>query len=114
MAYTMLEQVKIRLNQFTSSDDEITFNTDEDVLLTQLLDQAELDVVNARKYPSSYTEDMIAADLENYETVMVNLAVYDRLKLGGDYQSTSTENSISRGWVEREKLLGSVLAIAHF
>ena len=90
--YTALEQVKIRLKQFHIETIENEDNTTSDVvvfdekennpLIEQLIRQAKEDVISKRCYPSNYTEKQIDDDLKRYESVIVNLAVYDYSQAG--------------------------------
>lgn len=120
-SYTVLEQVKIRLQQFhmeSSENDGIVTNTvvfdkkEDNPLLEQLINQATKEITNKRRYPEDYTKEEIESDLENYESVIVNLAVYDRVKLGGDFQQSDSENGKSRSWVDRSTLFNGVYPIA--
>lgn len=120
-SYTVLEQVKIRLQQFhmeSSENDGIVTNTvvfdkkEDNPLLEQLINQATKEIANKRRYPEDYTKEEIESDLENYESVIVNLVVYDRVKLGGDFQQSDSENGKSRSWVDRSTLFNGVYPIA--
>ena len=73
MAYTMVEQVKIRLKQFhIDADDSVVFDHKEDnPLIEQLVEQAQQEVTSRRMYPSSYTQEQIDSDMKNYEGVIV-------------------------------------------
>ena len=106
MAYTMVEQVKIRLKQFhIDADDSVVFDHKEDnPLIEQLIEQAKNDVISRRNYPESYTQDRIDEDLKRYEGVIVNLAVYDRSQAGEAYMASFSENGVSRTWKDRESL----------
>lgn len=118
MEYTTLEQVKIRLQQFhietVTNDDESTsdvvvFDKKEDnPLIEQLIKQATEDVKAVRCYPNSYTDEMIAEDLKNYQSNIVNLAVYDHSQAGEAFMSNYSENGISRTWRDRDKLFTGV------
>lgn len=110
MAYTMVEQVKIRLKQFHIDDKEsVVFDHKEDnPLIEQLIEQAQQEVISRRMYPSSYTQEQIDSDMKNYEGVVVNLAVYDKSQAGEAYMTTYTENGVSRAWKDRENLLVGV------
>lgn len=110
MAYTMVEQVKIRLKQFHIDDKEsVVFDHKEDnPLIVQLVEQAQQEVISRRMYPSSYTQEQIDSDMKNYEGVVVNLAVYDKSQAGEAYMTTYTENGVSRAWKDRENLLVGV------
>lgn len=110
MAYTMLEQVKIRLKQFCiDADDTVVFNHKEDnPLIEQLIEQAQQEVMSRRMYPSSYTQDQIDSDMKNYEGVIVNLAVYDKSQAGETYMASYAEDGVSRTWKDRENLLAGI------
>lgn len=110
MAYTMVEQVKIRLKQFHIDDKEsVVFDHKEDnPLIEQLIEQAQQEVMSRRMYPSSYTQEQINDDMKNYEGFIVNLAVYDKSQAGEAYMSSYTENGVSRTWKDRENLLAGI------
>lgn len=120
-AYTVLEQVKIRLKQFhmeTVENDNLTSSTvmfdrkEDNPLLEQLINQATEDIKNKRRYPKDYTKEEIEEDLKKYESVLVNVVVYDRIKLGGDFQQSDSENGKSRTWVDRNTLFKEIYPIA--
>lgn len=123
MAYTTLEQVKIRLKQFhvetVTNDDDTTsdvvvFDKKEDnPLIEQLIAQATEDVKAIRKYPDGYTEEMITEDLEQFTGVIINLTVYDHSQAGEAYMASYSENGVSRSWKERDKLFVGVFPIAN-
>lgn len=119
MSYTLLEQVKIRLKQFhieetEDSDtgtkaDKVVFEKKEDnPLIEQLLEQARNEIIEKRNYPETYTQDQIDRDVQKFENVMVNLAVYDRSQAGEAYMASFSENGVSRTWKDRESLLSGV------
>lgn len=100
MAYSRLEQLKIRLRQSGISD--------EDEFLEQLIFQAEQDVRLYRNYPDNYTKEMIEKDMKKLDSIIVNLALYDYNQDGGEFQTSSSENGTSRSWIDRDKILGKV------
>lgn len=120
-AYTVLEQVKIRLKQFhmeTVENDGFASSTvmfdrkEDNPLLEQLINQATEDIKNKRRYTKDYTKEEIEEDLKKYESVLVNVVVYDRMKLGGDFQQSDSENGKSRTWVDRNTLFKEIYPIA--
>lgn len=120
-SYTVLEQVKIRLKQFhmeTVENDGFASSTvmfdrkEDNPLLEQLINQATEDIKNKRRYPKYYTKEEIEEDLKKYESVLVNVVVYDRMKLGGDFQQSDSENGKSRTWVDRNTLFKEIYPIA--
>lgn len=118
MAYTTLEQVKIRLGQFyietlenedgTSSDVTVFDHKEENPQLEILIEQAEQDVINKRAYPNTYTEDMIKDDLKKFQSVIVNLTVYDHSQAGEEFMQSYSENGVSRNWKSRDDLFVGV------
>jgi hypothetical protein len=117
--YTTLEQVKIRLKQFhidSKSDSEsskVVFDhLEENPILEQLISQAEADIRAKRIYPKSYTEEKIAADMKKFQSVVVNLVVYDRSQAGENFMASYSENGVSRTWREREDLFVGVFPFA--
>lgn len=117
--YTTLEQVKIRLKQFhidSKSDfesSEVVFDhLEENPLLEQLIIQAEADIRAKRMYPESYTEEKIAADMKQFQSVVVNLVVYDRSQAGENFMASYSENGVSRTWRDREELFVGVFPFA--
>lgn len=117
--YTTLEQVKIRLKQFhidsksDSESSEIVFDhLEKNPLLEQLISQAEADIRAKRMYPESYTEEKIAADMKKFQSVVVNLVVYDRSQAGENFMASYSENGVSRTWRDREDLFVGVFPFA--
>lgn len=117
--YTTLDQVKIRLKQFhidSKSDSEsskVVFDhLEENPLLEQLISQAEADIRAKRMYPESYTEEKIAADMKKFQSVVVNLVVYDRSQAGENFMASYSENGVSRTWRDREDLFVGVFPFA--
>ena len=113
--YTTLEQVKIRLKQFhiDSESSEVVFDELEDnPLIEQLISQAKADIVAKRMYPDSYTEQKIAEDLNRFESVIVNVVVYDHSQAGENFMASYSENGVSRTWRDREDLFVGVFPFA--
>lgn len=119
MAFTILEQVKIRLGQFhieeSDGTDKTVFDHKEDnPRIQQLIDQATQEVINRRGYPESYTQERIDEDIKKYEGVIVDLAVYDRSQAGEAFMASYSENGVSRTWKDRESLFACVFPFVRF
>lgn len=120
--YTILAQVKIRLKQFhietvtneddTTKDVVVFDNKEDDLLIEQLIKQATEDVKARRNYPDNYTDEMIAEDLKKFESVIVNLAVYDHSQAGEAFMASYNENGINRTWRDRDNLFVGVFPFA--
>lgn len=116
--YTTLEQVKIRLHQYhidtVTNDDDTTTNVvvfddlEDNPYIEQLIEQSRQEIISLRNYPSSYTQEQIDNDLSKYESVIVNLTVYDHSQAGENFMSSYSENGISRNWVDRNELLAGI------
>ncbi len=122
MEYTTLEKVKIRLKQFhietienddeTTSDVAVFDNKEDNPVIEQLIKQATEDVKAIRNYPDSYTDEMITEDLKKYQSVIVNLAVYDHSQAGEAFMASYGENGVSRTWKDRGSLFVGVFPFA--
>lgn len=68
------------------------------------------EVIARRNYKvTTFTDDEIATDLNFYYYATIHdLALYDYNKIGAEGESSHSENGISRHYVDRDKLLGSV------
>lgn len=85
-------------------------NFDEDILKVKVKN-AIRDVRQRRNYgATAYKEDAIAEDLESYYSVIRNVALYDYNQIGAEGQVSHDENSVSRVWVDRNKLFNGVVA----
>lgn len=63
------------------------------------------EVIQRRNYrETSLTDEAIASDLENYYTVILNVARYDYNQIGIEGQKTSSENGVSRTYIDRNSL----------
>lgn len=121
MEYTTLEQAKIRLKQFhietvkdeeneTTSDVVVFDNKEDNPVIEQLIKQATEDVKARRNYPDSYTDEMITEDLKKFESVIVNLAVYDHSQAGENYMASMNEGGVNRTWRNRDSSLIPILS----
>lgn len=87
---------------------EPTFNAD---VLAIKVRNAIREVKMKRNYvATSYTDTQIEADLYNYFSVIKSVALYDYNQIGVEGQSSSTENGISRSYIDRDDLFRSVHA----
>ena len=116
--YTTLEQVKIRLHQYhidtVTNDDDTTSSVvvfddiEDNPLIEQLIEQSRQEIISLRNYPSSYTQEQIDNDMSNYESVIVNLTVYDHSQAGENYMASMNEGGVNRTWKNRNDLLAVV------
>lgn len=81
-------------------------------LLLGKIDLAIRDVMGRREYGNShYTDAKILEELSTrYFSTITNLARYDYNQSGAEGQKNHSENSVSRTWYDRNKLLSDVHA----
>lgn len=60
---------------------------------------------------TSYSEEQINADLKarHYQDIL-NIALYRFAKIGGYFETSHSENSISRTWRTEDEILGNIVA----
>lgn len=109
----MGEALENMINEIVASlkrDLEKEPDFDEEVLFDKVSD-AVRDVRLRRNYgATTFDNAKIEADLENYYTVIKNLAAYDYIKRGADYESSHSEGDVARKWDNRDDILRSVHA----
>ncbi len=122
--YTTLEQVKIRLHQYhidtVKNDDSDTTtsvvvfdNIEDNPLIEQLIEQSRQEIISLRNYPGSYTQEQIDNDLSKYESVIVNLTVYDHSQAGENYMASMNEGGVNRTWKNRNELFVGVFPLVN-
>lgn len=121
--YTTLEQVKIRLHQYhidtVTNDDDTTSSVvvfddiEDNPLIEQLIEQSRQEIISLRNYPSSYTQEQIDDDMSNYESVIVNLTVYDHSQAGENYMASMNEGGVNRTWKNRNELFAGVFPLVN-
>lgn len=81
-------------------------------LLQSKVNSAYRDVLLARNYPSTYTEEMISNDMRKFCSNVENIARHDYYKVGADYENSHSENGVSRGYQDRDKLFAGVIPLS--
>lgn len=92
--------------EFTEDD------TFEASMLRRKVKKAIEDVIRARKYPTYYSDEQKIKDLQSYYSNIQDIAIYDYNHIGAEFQTSHSENSITRNWQEREKLFSRIVPIA--
>lgn len=95
----------------TMYSDQPTFNADK---IAVIVNKVVEEVVKARRYrEEKYSDEQIEADLHNYKSQIYSLAEYDFATLGASYETSHSENSTSRTWIERNKLFAGIIPLSH-
>lgn len=95
---------------------EITLGVTEErdiAILTEILNDAVQEIIEARKYPSSMTESDIQADMANYISNVKKLAKYDYSRIGAEGEQSHSENGVSRSYTDRARCFDGVLPFAN-
>lgn len=88
---------------------EVAFNAE---LLALKVTNAYREVKQARNYPSTYSDEMIAKDMENFYSNIRAIAMYDYNQIGAEGQTQYSADGESIHYIDRNKLFSGVLPIA--
>lgn len=100
---SIINELKIELKNEVDFDAEI---------LALKVCNAYREVRMARNYPSSYSDESIAADMMNYYSNIRAIAMYDYNKIGAEGQTQYSADGESIHYVDRSKLFNGVIPIA--
>lgn len=98
----ILEDLKTELSLTKKSDINI---------LSSKVKNAVREIRRDRNYPTTFTDEMIALDLEIYYSNIRELALYDFNQFGAEGQTSHSENNISRSWKNRSECKTGIVAI---
>lgn len=103
LAEAVIDQLTTELQMEESFNEE---------LLETKVNSAITEIKNKRRYPSSYTDDMIATDLGQFQDNIANLALFDYNMVGAQGESSHGENGVSRTYIDRRRLFSGVIPLA--
>lgn len=109
MAYETMEE---ELLDDLTAELEITDENFNAALLASKIKTAIRDVKRARRYPSYYTSEQIESDCYNFYTNVRMIALNDYNKAGIESETSHNENSVSAGFVDRDKLFAGIIPLA--
>lgn len=98
----ILEDLKVELSLIKESEINI---------LSSKVKNAVREIRRDRDYPTAYTDEMIASDLEIYYSNIRELALYDFNQAGAEGQTSHSENGTSRVWKSRLECKAGIVAI---
>lgn len=91
---------------------ELSLKKDSDInILSSKVKNAVREIRRDRNYPTAYTDEMIASDLEIYYSNIRELALYDFNQFGAEGQMSHSENNISRSWKSRSECKAGIVAM---
>lgn len=100
---TLTEELEVEL------ESEVDFSVD---ILRVKVRNAIREVIAARNYPESYSEERINNDLQKYISNIRSIALYDYTKIGAEGQSQYSADGESIHYLDRNKLFTGILPIA--
>lgn len=102
---SIIDELKMEFNIGESDTRKIS-------LVTSKVNNAVLEVKQARSYPTNMSETDIDTDLQNYANNIRLIAEYDYAKIGANGQQAHNENGVNRTWIDRAKCFNGVFAYA--
>lgn len=101
----VVEELKIELSTLGET-------VPSDAVINLKVKDAIREVKRERNYPSTYTDDVILTDLERHYSNIKAKAIYKGNLIGAEFESSHSENGISRVWTEYERLSNGIIPIA--
>jgi len=90
---------------------ELGLKDESDVaVLTSKVKNAYREVKRTRNYQSCHTQEFIDKDMENFYSNIRELALYDFNQVGGEGQTSHSENGTSRVWKDRKECFIGITA----
>lgn len=99
----------------TQLSNEVGFN---ESVLESKLDVAFREVMQARtqkyggRYPDGWSEESVVNDLMQFYSHIFNLALFDYNTIGIEFQTSSTENSTTRTYRDRDRLFNGIVPLS--
>lgn len=90
---------------------ELGLKKDSDIaVLTSKVKNAYREVKRTRNYQSYHSQEFIDNDMENFYSNIRELALYDFNQVGGEGQTSHSENGTSRVWKDRKECFNGITA----
>ena len=95
-----IDQMKEEIVNMLTPYLQKTDKTFDEELLSSVVDGVFLDAKQIRRYPDSYTEDMVLKDMESCLGIFRNVALTRYNMIGVENESTHTEGEVSRKFID--------------
>lgn len=113
MAYNTIDEIKTNIVEEISTELAVLGETDiSDALISLKVDDAVREAEQELRIPVSYSDAQILSAMNKVYMNIKAKAFCKINRIGFEYQSASTENGISRTFVEYEKLSKGIVPIA--
>lgn len=97
----ILEDLKTELDLKEASDVAV---------LTSKVKNAYREVKRTRNYQSCHSQEFVDNDMNNFYSNIRELALYDFNQVGGEGQTSHSENGTSRVWKDRKECFNGITA----
>lgn len=71
---------------------------EDSTMLSVLADRAMMAFEEYRNYPNTYDEDAVVADMTKHKSCIADLALYECIQQGAEFQSMHIESGLYRMW----------------
>lgn len=78
-------------------------------ILTEILNDAITEIMEARHYPSDMSASDIESDMLKFISNIKKLSKYDYNQVGAELQSSHNENGVSRQYTDRRKCFDGIV-----
>ena len=78
-------------------------------ILTEILNDAITEIMEARHYPSDMSASDIESDMQKFISNIKKLSKYDYNQIGAELQSSHNENGVSRQYIDRRKCFDGIV-----
>lgn len=97
------------MEDLSSELEEDLHGSSDEVLLLSKIKGAYRAVKRKRNYQDHHTQDFIDKDMESMYDIIKELAVYDWNHIGGEGETSHSENGTSRTWQPRNDILANII-----
>lgn len=105
-----MEELLKELQQDLEAELASELHTEVDkALLSSKIKGAYREIKGKRNYQEHHTEEFINKDMEKMYAIIEYLALYDWNHIGGEGQTSHSENGTSRTWHSRDEILAKVV-----
>lgn len=105
----MEELLKELMEELGLELEEELHGSSDEVLLFSKIKSAYLSVKRKRNYQDHHTQDFIDEDMKSMHDIIKELAIYDWNHVGGEGETSHSENGTSRTWHPRNDILAAIV-----
>lgn len=107
-----MEEMKAKIIEALTIKLQRTDADFDSVLLAQIVEDVLNEIKEQRNYSEKYTQEMIDKDIQRFYSTAREMAEMDYSMIGGEHQTSHSENGISRTFIDRNTLLSRVIPLS--